>query len=184
MSELSIKTIDQIPLSTLKECADRLIGKDYYAIEQLEEIFRDDLSHKSSCGLVDQTGKLLGFRISQGPGSWASSFKEGKITPTKWPFPKDKAAYFKSLFLDPSVQRLGWGQKLSLKSMEILKANGSAGVVSHSWKESPSSFKYLEKIGFTPLREHPLFWSKIDYECTLCGKPPCQCTSIEMIKVL
>ena len=59
-------------------------------------------------------------------------------------------------------------------------------VVAHSWKESPnnSSMKYLEKLGFLPVGEHPLFWSEVDYDCTRCGKPPCQCTATEMILYL
>ena len=45
------------------------------------------------------------------------------------------------------------------------------------------SGRYLRAMGFELVKAHPLYWNKVDYVCTRCGKP-CVCTAEEMIKYL
>ena len=63
-----------------------------------------------------------------------------------------------------------------------LKASGARAVVAHSWKESPhgSSLRYLTRLGFEAVAEHPEYWVDVDYTCALDGKP-CRCTAIEVV---
>jgi hypothetical protein len=71
--------------------------------------------------------------------------------------------------------------KLSDLSINIFRKLGAKGIITHCWKESPhnSSLRYLEKVGFKKIIEHPLYWIDVDYTCALDGKP-CRCTAIEM----
>jgi hypothetical protein len=131
--------------------------------------------------LLKKNKEIYGVRFTYAPGKWSHGKGNG-LTAEKWPYPLEETAYFQSLFLAPLVQGSGWGGKLSHKSLGVLKKLGARGVVCHSWKESPfnSSAKYLEKMGFKVVAEHPLYWQHVTYNCTRCLKPPCQCTALEM----
>lgn len=76
----------------------------------------------------------------------------------------------------------GWGKRMSLQAIELLKEAGAQAIATHSWKESPqdSSGKYLRSLGFRSVALHPFYWKEVDYICTRCGKP-CLCTAEEMI---
>lgn len=179
-------TRDWVPAA--KKFTDRAIGDGYYTEEQLHQIVENSQVNGQSCSLllVDDKNDVFGVRITLPPGKW--HLKDnivGRIHPEKWRTKLEETGYFQSLFIDDSLQGQGWGSKLSLKAMEILKQNGIKAVATHSWKESPgnSSAKYLLKLGFQEVAEHPLFWYPIDYSCTRCGKP-CVCTATEMIRYL
>ena len=120
------------------------------------------------------------MRLAYAPGKWAHG-KGSKLRPDLWPFKIEQAAYFQSLFLSSELQSQNWGPRLSQKSIDIFKELGAKGIITHSWKESPNngSLRYLEKLGFKQVIEHPLYWIEVDYVCTRDGKP-CRCTAIEM----
>lgn len=200
MAEFEMVPLRLEDLGRLKEFTDCKIGAGYYSDSEIEDIFRRstpttttpeaDLSlpsdqQKMCSFLLKKDGEILGVRFSFPPGRWSHGKGHGEnfgLTPAKWPFAMNETGYFQSLFLDDRVQGQGWGARLSEKSAEVLRAAGAKGIVCHSWKESPggSSTKYLLKMGFQPITEHPLYWQHVDYNCTRCLKPPCQCTAIEM----
>lgn len=190
-SGLTIQNLRREDLPRLQVFTDRAIGKGYYSLQELEDIYershavgRDGLEHM--CSLVLRDGdEILGVRITYAPGKWDHGKGEGEnhgLHVDRWPHPLSETGYFQSLFLADEVQGEGWGPKLSLTSIEQLKKLGARGVVCHSWKESPhnSSVRYLEKLGFAKIAEHPLYWQHVNYNCPRCGPPPCQCTAIEM----
>lgn len=170
-------------LGPIRRFTDREIGAGYYSAEEIHAIYQR--SQKSgvmfTLVLVDESGKILGVRITYPPGQWESGKGKG-LHPSMWPHPKTETAYFQSLYLSDELRGQGWGGKLSMEALKILREAGAKGVVCHSWKESPnnSSTRYLQKIGFTKIAEHPLYWADVDYNCTKCLKPPCQCTAQEM----
>lgn len=185
-------------LGRLKAFTDRAIGAGYYSEAELRDIFHRSSLNGVMCSflLVDgssetdgpgrgdrknSAGEILGVRFTYPPGNWSQGKGEG-LSPNQWPQPKSDTAYFQSLFLSDKIQGQGFGAKLSQASIDVLKEIGAKGVVCHSWKESPggSSTKYLKKMGFQKIKEHPLYWQHVDYNCTRCLKPPCQCTAIEM----
>lgn len=189
---LRIEPLEHRDLGRLKEFTDRTIGAGYYSEKELEEIFEKSVAanlepRKSGsaqmCSLLlrDLDGEILGVRFTYPPGRWSRGKGEG-LNSSKWPHTIEETAYFQSLFLSDKIQGQGWGSKLSYASIEVLKTVGAKGVVCHSWKESPfnSSSKYLEKMGFQKIAEHPLYWQHVNYNCTRCLKPPCQCTAVEM----
>ncbi|MEZ0391682.1 MAG: GNAT family N-acetyltransferase [Pseudobdellovibrionaceae bacterium] len=180
--EYSIQELKLSDLPALKEFTDREIGAGYYTLSELEDIYQRSRIWDRMCSLVLKKGEQIeGVRITYPPGHWSHGKGEG-LSIEKWPYPLSQTAYFQSLFLSQAVQGQGWGGRLSECSLEILKSVGAKGVVCHSWKESPnnSSGKYLEKLGFQVIKEHPLYWQHVNYICTRCGKPPCQCTAQEM----
>ncbi len=178
----AIEELKLSDLPALKEFTDREIGSGYYTFEEIEDIFRKSQKDGRMCSfLLKENGKIQGVRFTYPQGNWSHGKGEG-LTQSKWPYPLKDTAYFQSLFLSSAVQGQGWGGKLSEKAIEVLKSIGAKGIVCHSWKESPnnSSSKYLEKMGFEKIAEHPLYWQHVNYNCTRCGKPPCQCTAVEM----
>jgi len=185
---MKILPLKHTDLQAFLNFTNEFIGQNYYTTASAEELILDscDQGIESSYCLKDDNDNIFGIRLTLPPGKWTHQFKEDKISIQKWNYPKDQIAYFKSLFLHTDVQKKGWGKKLSLASIEALKKLNTKAIVAHSWKESPgnSSFKYLTSLGFQPIYEHPLFWSEIDYICTKCGAPPCQCTATEVIKYL
>lgn len=178
-----IRALRAEDLPQVKVFADRAIGHDYYSASELEEIFRRSWSGSMMTSLVleDDYGEILGIRITYPPGCWARGKGKG-LSPELWQIPFEEIAYFQSLFIDPRIQGKGWGHRMSVRAIDILKKSGARAIVCHSWKESPhdSSGRYLRSLGFQVVATHPHYWKEIDYVCTRCGKP-CLCTAEEMI---
>lgn len=168
----------------VKKFTDEQIGEGYYGVSELLENQKKSVTPSgeiTSFVLVDHaTSAIKGLRLAYPPGTWAHG-KGAKLRPDLWPFPLEKAGYFQSLFLAKEAQGEGWGPQLSQKSIAVFRQLGAEGIITHCWKESPnnSSFRYLDKVGFKAVVEHPLYWFDVDYICTRDGKP-CRCTAIEM----
>lgn len=183
----SIRPLTRADLQPLKTFTDLTIGAGYYSLNELEDILErsqaiDAKGINRMCSLLlCNSEDILGVRFTYPPGKWSHGKGRG-LSPLAWPHDLKSTGYFQSLFLVDHAQGEGWGVKLSQASIDVLKKLGARGVVCHSWKESPfnSSSKYLEKMGFMKIAEHPLYWADVDYNCTRCLKPPCQCTAIEM----
>ena len=180
---LRIRAIAPSDLPKIKLFTDREIGLNYYTEEELNAILQRSQAGPITCSLVleNDAGEIKGIRISYPPGRWEHGKGQG-LKASAWPHPLDKTAYFQSLFLAPDVQGSGWGGRISKAALQQLLEAGAKGVVCHAWKESPnnSSLRYLQKLGFQAVTEHPLYWKDVNYDCTRCLKPPCQCTAVEM----
>lgn len=181
---LKIRPFKREDLEAIKEFTDREIGKGYYSLVELKNIFEKSFSGHTMCSLLlekEETGEILGVRISYPPGKWTHGKGKG-LNPEKWPHSLSDTAYFQSLFISSDLQGQGWGGRISKEAIKALRAIGAKGIVCHSWKESPndSSTKYLKKLGFKLMTEHPEYWKDVDYRCTRCGEPPCLCTAQEM----
>jgi GNAT superfamily N-acetyltransferase len=187
----TIQPLTRADFKPLKAFTDLTIGAGYYSMKELEEIFDrssaiDSKGESHMASLLLRAGdrpsdEILGVRFTYPPGKWNHGKGKG-LNPSAWPHGLSETGYFQSLFLSDKTQGQGWGARLSHASIDVLKRLGARGVVCHSWKESPfnSSSKYLEKMGFKSVAEHPLYWAEVDYNCTRCKKPPCQCTAVEM----
>jgi ribosomal protein S18 acetylase RimI-like enzyme len=178
----NIRPMRLTDLLKVKDFTDREIGRDYYSSQELDDMFRRSEKNGIVCSLIlENEGEIHGIRLSYPPGQWQKG-KGKALNSEKWPHSIEETAYFQSLFLSSAVQGQGWGGRLSEAALERLRLTGAKGVVCHSWKESPnnSSTKYLKKLNFKSVGEHPQYWSDLDYQCTRCGNPPCQCTAEEM----
>lgn len=180
---IHIEPFEPFHIPLVKKFTDVAIGKGYYSLEELAENQKKSICKNkqiSSFVLINAHKEVKGLRLAYPPGNWDHG-KGSKLRPDLWPHPLNETGYFQSLFISKDLQGQSWGPRLSQKSIEILKNNHAAGIATHSWKESPnnSSVRYLEKIGFKKIIEHPLYWNEVDYTCTLDGKP-CKCTAIEM----
>lgn len=172
-------------IDDVKQFTDCWIGQDYFCVEELADVLDLSCSSKLNASFLAYDQDLLvGVRLSYLPGAWVKSARG--ITPALWPCQVDKVAYFKSLFIAQSAQKKGLGRTLSQKSLDVLKQAGAQAVVCHSWLESPedSSRRYLQAMGFRSVASHEKFWEPIDYLCTRCTPKPCQCTAVEMLKIL
>lgn len=183
---MNIRPAQASDVPKIKAFTDKAIGVDYYSTSELEKILQQSSLNGRQFTLLleDEESKIRGVRITYPPGQWEKGKGKG-LSPEKWNVPKESVAYFQSLFIDLSLTGKGWGQKVSMKSIEMLKETGAKAIATHSWKESPndSSGRYLRGLGFELINTHPLYWKDVDYVCTRCGKP-CLCTAEEMLKRL
>ncbi len=183
-----IRPFQSTDVERVKEFTDSEIGDGYYSLDELKKnqsrSMASDGSVSSFLLLDEKTDLVKGLRLAFPPGNWDHG-KGSKQRADLWPFPVEQSAYFQSLFLAKDLQGQGWGPKLSEMSLHVFKNLGAQGVATHSWKESPnnSSVRYLEKVGFKKIIEHPLYWFDVDYVCTRDGKP-CRCTAVEMYLTL
>jgi len=171
-------------LEAIQSFTDREIGQGYYSLTELHDIFARSSKEGVMCSLLiedSQNKTIKAVRISYPPGQWQKGKGQG-LNPHSWPHQQAATAYFQSLFLSRDLQGQGWGVRISHASIKALRQEGTQGIVCHSWKESPhdSSSKYLRKLGFKLIAEHPKYWQEVQYNCTRCGTPPCQCTAQEM----
>ena len=174
--------MEQVSQSEFLRFTDINIGQGYFSHSQTRELIQKGKG--ASFALVENSNSNLhGIRLSLAPLTWLPLIDSQHLTPSVWKIDVNETAYFKSLFVSSHLRGHGWGSKLTKKSISRLKTMGAKAIVTHSWKESPenSSFLYLTKNGFNFVKDHPRFWSKINYNCTRCQSPPCQCTAQEMI---
>jgi len=179
----TIKPLELQNIRALKHFTDTAIGKDYYSPSELEEIYRKSKKGGQIFTLLlwDDRNEICGARITYPQGNWQHGKGKG-LNPHLWGVAREHVAYFQSLFLSQHLTGQGWGKKMSLQSIEMLKAIGTQAIVTHSWKESPndSSGRYLRSLGFQVVATHEKYWHEVDYDCTRCGRP-CLCTAEEMI---
>ncbi len=180
---LKIRPFKKADLKAIRQFTDREIGAGYYSEKEIQSIFERSSKNGVMCSLLleDSNGEIRGVRISYPQGQWKHGKGKG-LCSEKWPHSLDETAYFQSSFISTDLQGQGWGGKIAQEALFALKEVGAKGVVCHSWKESPngSSTRYLKKLGFELIKEHPEYWKEVDYNCTRCGKPPCLCTAQEM----
>jgi predicted N-acetyltransferase YhbS len=179
---LEIRPFKKTDLEQIRQFTDREIGAGYYSQKEIEDIFERSQAAQTMCSLVLVDGdEIKGIRISYPPKRWKSGKGSG-LHPEKWPHTLSETGYFQSIFIASSLTGQGWGGRLSMEALRLLSKVGAKGVVCHAWKESPnnSSTRYLSGMGFEVIAEHKLYWKDLDYKCTKCGLPPCQCTAQEM----
>jgi GNAT superfamily N-acetyltransferase len=172
-------------LEVVKRFTDCWIGNEYYSEHDLREILKQSSKDGcSSCFLAWHGQTLIGVRLSLAPSHWMNS--SVKSYPELWNIESHLVGYFKSLFIHGEFRGQGIGKKLSDLAIAILRRQGAKAIVTHSWLESPdnSSQSYLLAAGFTEVGRHQRFWEPIDYHCLRCGPERCQCTAVEMIKLI
>ena len=180
---MRIRTLQEMDLDAVRRFTDQEIGTGYFSAEEVKDIFTRSQQggRMFSLVLVDPEERIQGIRITFPPGHWQKGKGEG-LTPEQWPHPVAETAYFQSVFIASQLHGQGWGVRLSMEALRLLRQAGAKGVVCHSWKESPhdSSSRYLKKLGFVLIKEYPGYWKNVPYDCSLCKKPPCECTAQEM----
>jgi N-acetylglutamate synthase-like GNAT family acetyltransferase len=185
MGTINYTPFERAHLQSVKEFTDRWIGLNYYQPADLEEVLKKSQCHGLNASWLAWDGEILvGVRLTLAPGQWLALGQRVRLE--LWKVPPERVGYFKSLFIHEDYRAYGIGRELSRRSLEVLANQGAMAVVAHSWLESPnnSSQIYLQKMGFTEVARHPLFWEPIDYQCTRCAPNRCQCTAVEMIKYL
>lgn len=132
----------------------------------------------------DPLTALVAYRIAYPPGRWDHG-RGAHLAQDCWPAPMERCGYFQTIQVHPQWQGHGLGGRLSRLALDALTQQGAQAVITHSWKESPhnSSVRYLSRLGFEAVAEHPRYWYEVDYTCVRCGSP-CVCTAVEMALAL
>ena len=183
MAAIDIRTLHASDAGAVSALADRLVGLDYYPVALVEDYLLRATTPAATTAYVAWAGdRLVGFRFAFPPGRWSAGRGRG-LTPSRWPHPLADAAYFQSCFVDRACMGQGIGQRLARQAIADLRRIGARAIVAHSWKESPhdSSRRYLSRLGFVEVDEHPGYWAEVDYLCSGCSQRPCVCTALEMV---
>ncbi len=186
---MQITVVDMAPsdAEAVSRLADTLIGPGYYPPEEVVDALERSTLGGVVCShvaIARDDGRMVGFRFAMPPGRWRHG-RGSRLSPQLWPVDLGDCGYFQSSYVAFEARGHGVGPQMAAAAEAALRSLGARAIVTHSWKESPdnSSFRYLTRLGFTAVTEYPGYWSEVDYVCWLDGKP-CQCTAIEMIKVL
>ena len=183
-ARITIRAMRADDAAAVSRVADSSAGSDYYSTgEVLATLARAQApSGRALAYVAVAEGEgVVGFRFTLAPGTWSHGRGRG-LSPQRWPAPIERTGYFLSCFINPAWTGRGIGQTLARQALEDLRVEGALAVVAHCWKESPhgSSMRYLERLGFEPVDEHPDYWIEVDYVCAVDGKP-CRCTAVEMV---
>ena len=183
MKPIHVRPMRAADIAAVSAFADRTIGDRYYPEDEIAQYLERACVEGPSgpvttAYIAQRDAGLVGFRLVMPPGRWDSGRGAG-LTPQRWPRPLAQTAYFQSCFVDPACT----GRRLAHAAMDDLRRIGAKAIAVHSWKESPndSSRRYLVKLGFAAVAEHPRYWADVDYLCVGCKVQPCTCTAIEMI---
>lgn len=182
LMSVEIRVMTPQDVQSVAALADRLVGDDYYTPELVAQTMeRSTYEGQVFSYVATLGGTLVAFRFVFPPGRWEHGRGDG-LAPGRWKAPLEQTAYFQSCFVDHAVMGQGIGRALAHRALMDLQSLGARAVVAHSWKESPhgSSLRYLTRLGFEAVAEHPEYWVDVDYTCSLDGKP-CHCTAIEVV---
>lgn len=183
MDAIRIRPMTPADVPGVSAFADRTIGDRYYPEASVAAyLAQATVGDVATAYVAEQGDQIVGFRIVLPPGRWEKGRGRG-LTPSAWPHAREHTAYFQSCFVDPAITGAGIGRRLAHAAFADLRTLGARAVAVHSWKESPhdSSRRYLARLGFVPIAEHPHYWADVDYLCVGCRVEPCTCTAIEMI---
>lgn len=182
--DVKIVKVGQDNLGLVRAYSEAKIGRGYYSDRFYQRLLEGPYGQASYC-LMDSRGNIRGMRLTLGPGQWLDDFEDRPLG-VRQRFPRyEKLAYFKTIYVDSDLTGQGLGGQLSRKSLEFLKSTDCLGVVTHSvinFSPHGSSEKYLKKLGFVPLVDHPSYWKHIpNLHCHICDSEPCACDAREML---
>lgn len=183
MSSPTLRAMTLADAEAVSHLADRLAGLDYYPPDLVRAyVDRATTATATTAYVAELDGRMVAFRFAFPPGRWSAGRGRG-LSPALWPHPLGATAYFQSCFVDPACTGHGLGGALAQLALDDLRSLGARAVVAHSWKESPhdSSRRYLSRLGFVEVGEHPGYWAEVDYLCSGCRTRPCTCTALEMV---
>lgn len=184
MEKIRTRAMQAADIEAVSAFADRVVGAGYYPPETVAEYLQKAQVGPLCTAYVAarEDGAIVGFRLVLPPGRWDQGRGQG-LCVERWPHPLAATAYFQSCFIDPDCRGAGIGGRLAYLAIDDLRRMGAKAIAVHSWKESPhdSSRRYLSRLGFVAIAEHPQYWADVDYLCAGCQVMPCTCTAIEMI---
>jgi ribosomal protein S18 acetylase RimI-like enzyme len=94
----------------------------------------------------------------------------------------------KTVAVLPSFQRRGMGDALFGASIIMAESMGCSLSFGYGWLYNGSipSSRLFEKYGFQKGAEIPEFWFHDSlvkqYECAICGTPPCRCSALQFFR--
>jgi len=181
-SEVEVTLMNESDTRAVVAVAEASAGVGYYDAATVASYLQRSRGARGSFAYVArQATRVVGFRFSFPPGSWAKG-RGAALHPSRWGAATSEAAYFQSCFVHPDYTARGIGRRLATRALADLRDAGAVVVVAHSWLQSPhqSSRRYLERLGFRAVATCPDYWIDVDYTCPRCGRP-CRCTAVEMV---
>ncbi|GAB2914359.1 GNAT family N-acetyltransferase [Rheinheimera gaetbuli] len=176
--------LDPDNFSAVIALANQVHGDNYLDSVSLQQMYLQGikLGLNASLVAVDESGEVVGYRLSFAPGQWQ---RDEWCSPELWSVLPDDMAYFKSVAVAPSMRGKGVASALLKASARILVLQGAGAGLAHIWRESPGNAaeRYFSYAGAALLKVHPLRWRHLSetagYICPLCGLL-CSCSAAEM----
>lgn len=170
---LSILQLDQI-----LQLAQAAFGKSYLNRETLLSF---DASHNSKIILAEENEVVIGFSI-------VLTFKKEEFSKHLFidaeQLPEEEClGYRKMTVIKPENRGRGIGAELIRKGEAFIQKNSNT-VYSSIWCNGSEGkmMDLLEKNGYHCIDKSANYWSedslKKQYDCVICGKPPCKCAAL------
>lgn len=168
---------------SIRDLASEVFEPHYLTLTDIEEGYQKSCAKgPTSSFVVLLDGRLIGFRLTYGPGTWDIT---RDYTPEKWNAAPEQVCYFKVACVHPDYSGLGLGQVLLDGAVGVSRRQGAIAGVADIWLNSPhnSAYKYFSKAGGEVVNIHHGRWAhrhSAENPCDICG-PSCRCIGAEMI---
>ncbi len=177
-----IEPLSPLHFKTILSISDLQFGKEFVDNKMLQA-YIDEENKYGFVAKIDQ--EIAGFILLAKYGS--DAFKSTLLHEHDW----FASRYSKStnmgvihtIAVDASFANHGLGTLLTKKGIEILSKDVNQ-IISICWDqhEQTSYSKVLEKCGFQFAKAIPNYWFndslQKNYNCKLCGEPPCKCQAL------
>jgi len=184
--KVTIKIPTQNHIPEIIELINRELGIDFITYDQIINYIHSKDSTVCKIALNDDT-KIVGFMIGYiiNYKQFISKFKNhlNKL-PIEFSNSNNVFGCIKTIAVNSDIQGQGIGSLLCNDCVDELKKKGTTLLYGTAWKinEKINSEKMLNHFGLRALCSIPDFWKNDSilnqYECSQCGKPPCNCTAV------
>jgi ribosomal protein S18 acetylase RimI-like enzyme len=182
-----IEELKQEQLKDVVRISDLVFGAGYLTEEDLSESLKLSTKDETTNAYIARmNGHTVGFAIAWAPGKWDIS-KGNCCAKLMWPEPDSKkAAYIRTVAVDPELQCKGIGTDLMNRLKERAKEQGADFAVGHVWLDHPdnASCKFMLRHKAVILGYCSNHWKRASeirrWNCSRCGNP-CYCNAGEFV---
>ena len=187
----SVRHLMEGDLPRLIELADQVYAQGLYNDDNVHQFYQYSMDGSDCFSFVlehNESRSVDGFSIVFPPGlGWQGDLEKMGVQVGDWPTQPSRVAYFKSLFIEPKIRKLGYGRKLSTETYWALKNSPRIDAYvcySPDIKKMNRGLEFFNLFEHIKMKNYPGFWANSNFGCSQCAKRPCQCTAIEWIRLL
>jgi len=180
----SIVDIKEEHITQITAISDKELGEGFLKYNDIMDKIRDKTSHICKAALTDKN--VLGFCLSKivKQSEICDYLRVDQTYLPEYVKRADKIGVLKTIAVNSDVHRHGVGYALTLAAYNDLITRGIQAISSIAWKngEKINADRLLSAIGLRPHIEIKSYWKadgiKNNYNCSVCGPPPCKCSAV------
>lgn len=175
--KIEIQHIAKSHFKEILDLANTSFGNDYIRKEQLEQYLKST-SHFGYVVIFET--ELVGFMLNQIIKSFQYKVLQSKINVFEIA-KQNEIGVIKSLAIKENYQGKGIASQLIEKALHELEKTMTHNICI-VWDHPENRItNVLKKFGFSHIETIPQYWKdeslEINYQCKICGSPPCLCTA-------